>query len=402
MEHTRVNTRRSSGVILHFGYSHTLAYIAHEQLLGLRDAGWNVHLACPLDEWADRLRADGFPLHGIRLPHRGNPWDAARGLNDLIQLLRTLPICLIHTHNAHNGVIGRIAGRAFRVPTVHTWRYNPMDVPGNHIVRGSYWVAEAIASRAGQRVLFQNEEDLRFAVVSRLVPQRNAVFVSNGIDVERYQRPSKGRDEIRSDLRLNVSHELIVCIARLAERKGLPDLIDAVALLARRRPLLRLVILGSGPLRSALLDRVTQAGITDRVAFLGQRDDVPDILHAADVLVLTSRREGVPRAVMEAMAAGLPVVGTDAVGTRELVRDGETGRLVPFGDPPAIAEAIEQQLVDKRAAKRMATRAQQMVSLAYDQSTVVESVGDVYSELLSTRTRLGSRWPLMSSRRPRS
>lgn len=374
-------------MILHVGFSHTLSYIAREQLVGLRAAGFNIHLACPVDHWIDHLGPDGFPIHPVRLPHRMSARDALQGSRDLHQLMRRLDVDLVHTHNAHHGVIGRILARARGIPAVHTWRYNPADATENPVARVIYQAAESLASRAGRAVYFQNGEDLGYAVRRRIVPKRRALLVGNGIDVDRYAAGLPDRDVVRESLGVDPDAEVVLCIARLAERKGLPDVIAAMAALASQRDRLELVLLGTGPDRASLERQVAEAGIAHRVHFGGQRDDIPDVLRVVDVLCLASRREGVPRSVMEAMAARCPVAGTDVVGTREVVKHEETGLLVPYQAPLELATAIARLLDDGALRERVVDNAFAQVKANWDQAAVVAQVAASYQQILSRPSR---------------
>lgn len=378
-----------SGPILHFGYSHTLAYVARETLLGLRARGWDIHLGCPDDRWTARLRRDGFEVHPVDMPHRATAGEAVVGAAHFTRLLGALGPALVHTHNAHHGVVGRVLARAFRVPSVHTWRYSPLDASSNPLQQAAYRLAESVASRAGREVLFQNHEDLRQAVAHRLVAPQRAVLVHNGIDVAHYAAASRTRAEVRAELGVPQDAPLVVCIARLAERKGLPDLLEAIARLTPRHPDLRLCVLGTGPALPHLEAQAVRLGLAPRVHFAGQLEDVRDVLHAADALCLSSRREGIPRAVLEAMAARLPVVGTDVVGTRAVVRHGETGLLVPYGQPAAIAVALDRLLCEPALARGLVARAEQDVRDVWDVSLVVDRIEASYLRVLGAPTAHG-------------
>jgi glycosyltransferase involved in cell wall biosynthesis len=382
---------RTTDPVLHVGYSHTLSYVARESLLGLRETGWPVHVACPDDRWTGRIREDGFPVWDIRLPHRASPRQALVGAWDLLWTLRRFRFGLVHTHNAHHGVIGRHLARALGIPSVHTWRYNPVDASDRRALQAAYGLAEGSAARAGNYVFFQNPEDMGFALRTRIVPPGRAVLVGNGIRIEHYERPSRDRAATRAQLGVAPNAELVVCIARMAERKGIPDLIDAFAQLAAARPASELVCLGSGPHRPGFERQVERLGLASRVHFAGQRDDVPEVLAASDVLALTSSREGVPRAIMEAMAARVPVVATDVVGTRAIVVDGRTGLLVPFGAPSAIAGALARVLDDGELRRRLTDEAHRTLVGGWHQRMVVERMSERYSGLLGPGRRIAGR-----------
>jgi glycosyltransferase involved in cell wall biosynthesis len=374
--------RNSADPVLHVGYSHTLSYIARESLLGLREAGWQLHVACPEDHWTRRIHEDGFPVWDIRLPHRASVGEAMLGGWDLLRTLRRWRFALVHTHNAHHGVVGRHLARVLGIPSVHTWRYSPIDASERRVVQAAYSLAEGSSARAGDFVFFQNAEDMDFAVSKRIVPSRRALLVGNGIDIERYEQASRDPAEMRAQLGVAGDAELVLCIARMAERKGIPDLIAAFAMLAAKRPKIELVFLGAGPHRARFEALAGSQGVSSRVHFAGQRDDVADVLAASDVLALLSSREGVPRAVMEAMAARVPVVATDVVGTRAVVSDGETGLLVPFAAPAAASGAIARVLDDDELRRRLTAQAHAVLMRDWRQDQVVERMTMGYRQLL--------------------
>ena len=382
---------RGSRAILHVGYSHTLSEIARDLLVGLREAGWEIQVACPEDEWTAGLRRDGFEVLPIRFPHRPTLRQAGSGSRDLIETLRRHELDAVHTHNAHHGVVGRLVGRALGLPVFHTWRYDPLDAADERSRRLVYGVAEAAASRAGRAVMFQNAEDLEMAVRRRIVPAAKAVLVGNGIVTERYERPRQSRQDVRGDLGVPADSALVLCVARLAERKGHPDLLEAARLLSDDHPRLRLVLVGTGVDEAALRELAARLGVDSFVHFAGQRDDVPDLLHASDVLCLPSRREGIPRAVMEAMAARLPVVATNVVGTRSLIVDGRSGLLVPYRSPAALAAALRRLLDDPDQGARLADAAHETVVRDWHQQAVVDRVSRLYESCLSTASSSSSR-----------
>jgi glycosyltransferase involved in cell wall biosynthesis len=140
---------------------------------------------------------------------------------------------------------------------------------------------------------------------------------------------------------------MVICVAKMLEQKGHRHLIAALAARSRvEGDAIHLVLVGDGPLRSEIASDVHRAGLTDRVHLLGARSDVPRLLSAADAFVLPSLWEGLPMALLEAMAAGLPVIATSVSGTRQVVEDGRTGILVTPADSNALAQAISRVVAD--------------------------------------------------------
>ena len=225
-------------------------------------------------------------------------------------------------------------------PAVHTWRYNPLDAARSPVARVAYGVTEALASRAGQMVLFQNEDDIQMALRYRIVPADSVRMIRNGIRIERYRQPATAPAQTRQRLGIAADAEVVACVARLQERKRQVDLLAASAIVRRSRPRLHVLLVGSGPDEAQLRRQASHLGLAEAVTFAGHQRDVADILHASDVVCLPSRREGAPRALLEAMAARRPVVATDVAGTRAVVQHERTGLLVAFAEPPALAGAL--------------------------------------------------------------
>jgi glycosyltransferase involved in cell wall biosynthesis len=211
-------------------------------------------------------------------------------------------------------------------------------------------------------------------------------MIGNGIRIELYQQPARPPEQVRSELGIAPTDRVVLCVGRLEERKHQADLLEALPELTGELPM-QLLLVGTGSDRDRLAERAAALGIPDRVHFLGQRPDIADLLHAADIFALPSRREGVPRAVMEAMAARVPVVATDVVGTREVVKDDVTGLLVPFGEPGALAGALRRVLLDEALATRLVASAHVALTRDWREELVVERVDAAYRSLLDGDAR---------------
>ena len=170
-------------------------------------------------------------------------------------------------------------------------------------------------------------------------------------------------------------------MARLDEQKGHRHLIDAIAILASRRPNLVTLLAGEGPLEQSLRAQCAALGLDDRVRFLGYRRDVAELFEAADVVVLPSLYEGLPLVAIEALAAGRPMVATEVDGTPEVVIHERTGLLVPPANPVALAAAIERLLDDPALAARLASDGRKFVHENFAVRRQIEQTAALYSEL---------------------
>lgn len=203
-------------------------------------------------------------------------------------------------------------------------------------------------------------------------------LVRNGV---RPACPTRGREAVRAELGAVSDHAVVITVARLFAQKGHAVLLEALALLAARPITLWLV--GDGELRAPLQAQAAALGIADRVHFLGQRVDVPELLTAADLFVLPSLFEGLPLSVLEAMHLGTPVVATRAPGTEEALIDGMEGLLVPPGDALALAQAIARALDDPSATRERTRAARTRAAREFSAERMAAETLAVYRQVLA-------------------
>lgn len=214
-------------------------------------------------------------------------------------------------------------------------------------------------------------------------PQDRIFVISNGINLEPFQLPGN-RAAVRREIGIPHEEAVIICVARLCEEKGHRYLLEAVGLLRDTTVPFRLALVGSGPLGASLREQATRMGL-DNVLFLGDRTDIRFLLSASDIFGLASYLEGSPNAVLEAMAAGLPVVVSDWGEADELVEDGVTGRIVPARDPQALALALQELLVDPALRSRMGEAGKRVVASRFSSDRMIKEYEDLYDNLLMQR-----------------
>jgi glycosyltransferase involved in cell wall biosynthesis len=207
------------------------------------------------------------------------------------------------------------------------------------------------------------------------VPARRLAVVPNGIRVP--PAPPAPKPALRAELVRDRPDYLVLTPARLHEQKGHAYLLAAAALV----PDATFVLAGDGPLRAELERRARELGVASRCLFLGERTDVPDLLASADLFVLPSLWEGLPLSVLEAMAAGCPVVASAIGGTDEAVTDGVTGLLVPPRDPAAIAAAIARLRADPGLARSLGQAGRLRVEQEFSSEVTAERVARIYDEV---------------------
>ncbi len=199
---------------------------------------------------------------------------------------------------------------------------------------------------------------------------RQVLDIPNAVDVARFDSPARPAQFPPAGAR-------VIFVGRLQKVKGLNVLLDAWARRAQTK-LARLTIAGDGDVRESLMRQAHDLGIADTVDFLGEVNNVPVLLRAADIYVQPSFQEGLPNSVLEAMAAGLPIIATRVSGNEDLVTDGDNGLLAPPGDAAAIATSLDRLLGDPAAARRMGLRSREIVTGTYGVPAVIAKLEEAY------------------------
>ncbi len=209
------------------------------------------------------------------------------------------------------------------------------------------------------------------------LPESWLLLVRGGVDVERFDRAEPIR---KSKLNAEGSDSLLAWVGRLDPVKGLDDLLRALAIV-RQRFASHLVLVGDGPERSRLEELATELDLAKCVSFVGVREDVPEILKACDVFVFPSQTEGMPNALLEAMAAGCAIVCTDVPGNRDLITDSHTGLTVPAGDPDAFADAVVKLLANRDLSDRLGAAASAVARESFDSKSVTARYLEIYDTI---------------------
>ena len=304
-------------------------------------------------------------------------------LRKLDALFRQYRPAVVHTHllalNYAYPLMIRYRTPA-RVYTVHSLAEKDVGLRTAPIVR-----ALAFRYRVGRVVPVAIAEEVRNSI-QKLYGYPNPPLIPNGIPTDEYAPDPNKRAQWRQAHGIETHATILTHVGRFAPPKNHALLIEAFARVRTSAPLY-LLLVGGGELENTVREQVAQLGLESRVRFLGIRSDVADILRASDVFVLSSRWEGNPMSVMEAMAAGLPVVSTAVGGVPELVRDGETGLLVSSEDTGALAQAI-QALVDNPARRQaMGVAARQHAVASFDIRHTVRGYEQLYEALLDKNKR---------------
>ena len=265
-----------------------------------------------------------------------------------------LPV-ILHTHSSKAGILGRLAARLAGVPlVVHTYHGFGFNAFQPWPVRALYVFLERLAGKYSRALVAVSRSNLEEAVRRGLCPREKIRLIRSGVAVENFYPRPFDRAAQRREMGVKPEALLVTMVACLKPQKAPLDFARVAAKIAAAVPEAEFVLAGDGELRPALEKLAAELGLADRFHLLGWRRDVPEILWASDLLVLTSYWEGLPRVYPEALAAGVPVVGTRVDGAAEAVVDNETGFLFPPGDAAGMAEKAIALLRDPKARARLA------------------------------------------------
>lgn len=291
---------------------------------------------------------------------------------------------VVHTHSSKAGIVGRVAGRLAGaqvvVHSVHGWSFNEA-LSGS--TRAAVVWAERLAARWTDALVVESSTDLPKGQRLGIGRGRDYALIRNGIDLSRFPADVE-RAAVRSSIGVPEDAWVVGTVGRLAEQKDPLLMVDAFERMRASRPDARFVWIGDGPLRGEVEARIAAGGLGDSFLLLGVRRDVPELLAALDAFALSSRWEGLPRTVTEAMASGLPVVSTAVDGVVEAVENDRTGILVTPNDAQRLAEGMARLADAPTEAARMGA-AGRARSAMFDRRSMAGDVAELYRELLAGR-----------------
>ncbi len=316
----------------------------------LRQLGYDVHVAANfirgntssterLRQFIAELERQDIPHHHVDLSRRATDlWSNLRAFRQVMALLRQNDFEFLHCHSPIGGVCGRIAGHLTRTPVIYT-------AHGFHFYRGAPWFnwlvyypVERLLANCTEVLITINHEDYERA---RTLGARKVVHIPGvGVDTAKLARPGRDREAVRNELGIRSGTFVLLSVGELTANKNHATVLKALAALEPDG--IEYLLCGRGELEGWLKENARKLGLGDRVRFLGFRNDVAELLAASDAFVFPSLREGLSVALMEALAAGLPIIGSRIRGNTDLIEDGKGGFLVAPHDVGGFADRIGQ------------------------------------------------------------
>jgi len=348
--------------------------------------GWQVDILTTNSVFQEASRQHDIgvvSLDAIRREVR--PWWDLRGLVRLYKFLRRERYLVVHTHTSKAGFVGRLAAWLARVPVIlHTAHGFAFHERSPRSTRAFYCALERLASRWCDRIVSVNEFHRRWALELGICGPNKISAIPNGIARQSPNLPASAV-VLRRSLATPAADLIVLTMGRLAPEKGLEYLIEAASLLRCSRPAFRFVLAGDGPLRAQLQGLAESLGASRHVEFLGYREDIPDLLAACDLVVLPSLREGLSIALLEAMAAGKPIVTTEIGSNLAVVSQADTALLVPPGDPQALCDAILRCGCDPALRATLGTNARLLFERRYTEERMLNSYKKLYVDLVKKK-----------------
>ena len=308
-------------------------------------------------------------------------------LFELANLLRAERPDVVHTHSSKAGILGRLAAALAGVPVVvhtyHGFGFHDRQAPA---VRGLYAALERLCARLTTRLVFVSRANAAYAEAHGLGRAEGATIIRSGVRLADF--PAKvEKAALKTSAGIGMHKPLVVSIGNLKPQKNAADFVAAAAKVAANLPEARFVFIGDGPERRALEARAFALGLNGSLLFLGWRRDAAQWLAAADVFVMTSLWEGLPRALVEAMRTGLPSVCYATDGVIDVLRDGENGCLAAPGDVDALAGKLTSLLLDEALRARLGAAARASIGPEFDIDGMVRAQEELYEKLLAGRRR---------------
>lgn len=334
----------------------------------LGDHGWDALVACqPESRLFGEARAAGLSV--VALPMRG-AWDLAALLR-LRGLIRQRRVGLVHTHSSVDSWLAGLAAKSLGLPVV---RSRHVSIP---ILR-----RRALVYHLADRIITSGA-GVKAVVAGAGIPERRIVSIPAGVDTARFHPGVSGR-AVRRELGLGADEPVVGLVANVRGSKGHNVFLEAAREIVATMPAARFLIVGEGVGEDDVRRRVEALGLSQHAVMTGFRRDIPEVMAALDVLTLPSiRSEAISQVVPQALAVGTPVVASTVGGSPEIIRDGETGRLVPPGDAHALARAILKMLADPAAARAMARAGGDMVRARLTVDASMRATTREYETLLA-------------------
>lgn len=352
----------------HGGVAHQVGILAQE----LRAWGLPVGVACSPGLLSNRLRGSGIETHELPLVRQASPRKDLSAIRALRKIIRRDGYSLVHAHSAKAGVVGRVAALLAQVPAVYTPHAWSFLVAEGKFERRVYVAVERLFASLTRRIICVSKGELELGRRVVGVGVEKLRLVPNGVTAPPTIRARDGEQVV------------VGSICRLTRQKGVTYLVQAAEAVRRERGSgVRFSVAGDGPDRGPLEAEIIRRGLRNGFELVGTVDEPWDYLSSLDVFVLPSLWEGMPFVLLEAMAAGLPVVATNVGGVRDVISDDTLGAIIPPADADALTEAILNYVEHPELRRSVGAAARERILREFGRERMVEGNLGVYAEVSS-------------------
>jgi glycosyltransferase involved in cell wall biosynthesis len=342
---------------------------------------------------ADKWRAEGAGVNWIQIPdlvRQVHPIKDAQAARSLKRLFAERHYDIVHTHLGKAGILGRWAAHQVKTPIVihglHGATFNPTQT---RLENATYLWLEKKSMAWTDKVVSVGEDLMRRYLEAGIGRPDDYVIIHSGMDLSAFRKAAlmSGEQRLAKRRELGLPEDAFIAgyIAALEWRKGHHYLISMMEALAPIHPRLHMVFAGEGFSGDRLKKLVVDAGLTDRIHFLGYRNDVPEIMATLDVKLFASEREGLPQVLVQADAVGVPVLAFEAEGVREMVHEGVNGFVFPHGDSDGMARALVEFIENPARARAMGEKGRALVDDRWDIATMQRKTQRLYDEMLQEK-----------------
>jgi len=314
-----------------------------------------------------------------------NPlYDIVAFFHLLFILLKEKP-AIVHTHSSKAGILGRLSAWVARRPvilhTFHGFGFNPYQKP---LVRKVFVFAEKVASLVTTKFIAVSQDNINTAIKLGIKSKEGYILIRSGIEMEKFKNVDINVKEYKKALGIEDKDSVVVTVGPFKKQKNLTDYIEVAGIVRGRVANVKFLVIGDGALRKVLEERIRLLNLGDVVKLLGWRRDVPQIFKISNLFVLTSLWEGLPRAAVEALVSGLPVVAYDVDGLRDIIVNGVNGYRVKVKDVGALAERIVELLTDRDKYIALSENAKRSINCEeFDISNMVKQQEKLYLQLMN-------------------
>ncbi|MCM3639278.1 glycosyltransferase family 4 protein [Sporosarcina luteola] len=354
---------------------------------------YDVHIACYKDETGYEVEKDGYVVHHIPFQRNMNVFSHFKSMVALVKLIRKERFDIVHSHTPVASLVARVSARLVNVPlsvyTAHGFYFHENMKPIPYKI--NYWLEKIWAKYFTDKLFFQSKEDYELALAKCFQKPENLIHISNGVSGNRFNPELYSREKSRESLGSN-DEKVIIFVGRLVREKGIVELIEAFHLVLNEIKDATLLIVGdsvTGDRDGMNVEQLIQSmpfETKERIQLLGMREDIPELLCAADLFVLPSYREGLPRSIIEAMAMGKPIVATDVRGCREEVFPDVNGYLCKAKDSNSLADTIIEILKDETKLKLFGENSRRLFLEEFNEKVVLERQMKVFNQFREERS----------------